>query len=132
MMADLFSDAAADALSRTAPLAARMRPRTLDEFVGQEHAVGPGTALRAAIERDELSSLILYGPAGCGKTSLARVVANTTKAAFREVSAVSSGVADIRRAIDEARRMSATPELTAETSRNAAFVVFATTLARLV
>jgi len=103
MMADLFSDAAADALSRTAPLAARMRPRTLDEFVGQEHAVGPGTALRAAIERDELSSLILYGPAGCGKTSLARVVANTTKAAFREVSAVSSGVADIRRAIDEAR-----------------------------
>lgn len=102
-MADLFSDAAADALSRNAPLAARMRPRTLDEFVGQTHAVGPGTALRAAIVRDELSSLILYGPAGCGKTSLAKVIANTTKAAFCEVSAVSSGVADIRRAIEEAR-----------------------------
>src|SRR5450759_12046 len=103
MMADLFSDAAADALSRTAPLAARMRPRTLDEFVGQEHAVGPGTALRTAIERDELSSLILYGPAGCGKTSLARVVANTTEAEFTEVSAVSSGVADIRKALEAAR-----------------------------
>jgi putative ATPase len=102
-MADLFSDAAADALSRTSPLAARMRPRTLEEFVGQEHVVGPGTALRAAIERDELSSLILYGPAGCGKTSLARVIANTTKAVFTEMSAVTSGVADVRRAIDEAR-----------------------------
>lgn len=102
-MADLFSDATDDLLAREAPLAARMRPRTLDEFVGQEHAVGPGTALRAAIERDELSSLILYGPAGCGKTSLARVIANTTKAAFTEVSAVTSGVADIRKAIEEAR-----------------------------
>jgi putative ATPase len=102
-VADLFSDAADDVLAREAPLAARMRPRTLDEFVGQEHAVGPDTALRAAIERDELSSLILYGPAGCGKTSLARVIANTTKAAFTEVSAVSSGVADIRKALDAAR-----------------------------
>jgi putative ATPase len=80
-----------------------MRPRSLDEFVGQDHAVGPGTALRAAIERDELSSLILYGPAGCGKTSLARVIANTTRSAFTEVSAVSSGVADVRKAIEEAR-----------------------------
>jgi putative ATPase len=102
-VADLFSDAADELLARNAPLAARMRPRTLDEFVGQAHAVGPGTALRAAIERDELNSLILYGPAGCGKTSLARVIANTTKAAFTEVSAVSSGVADIRKAIEEAR-----------------------------
>jgi putative ATPase len=80
-----------------------MRPSSLDEFVGQEPAVGPGTALRSSIERDELSSLILYGPAGCGKTSLARVIANTTKASFTEVSAVSSGVADIRKAIEEAR-----------------------------
>jgi putative ATPase len=102
-VADLFSDAADDLMARNAPLAARMRPRTLDEFVGQERAVGPGTALRAAIERDELSSLILYGPAGCGKTSLARVIANATKASFTEVSAVSSGVADIRKAIDAAR-----------------------------
>lgn len=102
-MTDLFSDAADDLVARNAPLAARMRPRSLDEFVGQEHAVGPGTALRAAIERDDLSSLILYGPAGCGKTSLARVIANATAAAFTEVSAVSSGVADIRKALDQAR-----------------------------
>jgi putative ATPase len=100
---DLFSDAADEALRARAPLAARMRPRTLQEFVGQERVVGEGTPLRRAIERDELSSVILYGPAGCGKTSLARVIANTTEAAFCEVSAVSSGVADLRRAIDEAR-----------------------------
>jgi putative ATPase len=102
-VADLFSDVTDARLAREAPLAARMRPRTLAEFVGQEHAVGQGTALRSAIERDELSSLILYGPAGCGKTSLARVIANTTKAVFTEVSAVSSGVADIRKALDAAR-----------------------------
>jgi len=100
---DLFSDASAADRARGAPLAARMRPRTLEEFVGQGAVVGPGTALRSAIERDEISSLILYGPAGCGKTSLARLIANTTEAAFTEVSAVTSGVADIRRAIDEAR-----------------------------
>ena len=102
-MADLFSAGADEALTRGAPLAARMRPRTLDEFVGQADAVGPGTALRTAIERDELSSLILYGPAGTGKTSLAKVIANTTKSFFAEVSAVTSGVADIRRAMDGAR-----------------------------
>ncbi len=102
-MTDLFSDSADETLARTAPLAARMRPRTLDEFAGQDAAVGPGTGLRAAIERDGVSSLILYGPAGCGKTSLARVIANTTRSAFVEVSAVSSGVADLRRAIDEAK-----------------------------
>jgi len=100
---DLFSDAADEALKSRAPLAARMRPRTLDEFVGQSHAVGPGTALRGAIERDELTSLILYGPAGCGKTSLARVIANATKASFVDVSAVTSGVADLRRAMDAAK-----------------------------
>jgi putative ATPase len=100
---DLFSDAAQEALELRAPLAARMRPRTLDEFVGQSHAVGPGTALRRAIEQDELTSLILYGPAGCGKTSLARLVANATKAAFEEVSAVSSGVADLRKAMGAAK-----------------------------
>jgi len=80
-----------------------MRPRTLDEFVGQSQVVGEGTALRRAIERDELTSLILYGPAGCGKTSLARVIANATSAAFDEVSAVTSGVADIRKAIEAAK-----------------------------
>jgi len=79
-----------------------MRPRTLDEFVGQETAVGPGTWLRRAIERDELTSLILFGPAGTGKTSLARIIAEATEAAFEEVSAVTSGVADIRKAIESA------------------------------
>ncbi len=102
-MDELFSEGAEEALAAGAPLAARMRPRTLDEFVGQPGAVGPGTMFRRAIESDELSSVILYGPAGSGKTSLARIVANVTKAHFAEVSAVSGGVAEIRRAIDNAR-----------------------------
>ena len=102
-MDDLFSQSGDAALAAAAPLAARMRPRTLDEFVGQESVVGPGTALRQAIERDELSSLILYGPAGCGKTSLARIVANLTAARFEELSAVTSGVADVRAVIERAR-----------------------------
>ncbi|MBI5231131.1 MAG: replication-associated recombination protein A [Coriobacteriales bacterium] len=79
-----------------------MRPRTLDEFVGQQGAVGEGTWLRRAIERDALSSVILYGPAGTGKTSLARIVASATKARFVELTAVTSGVADVRKAIEEA------------------------------
>jgi putative ATPase len=98
----LFDDSAKQARDRFAPLAVRMRPRSLDEFVGQEAAVGQGTWLRSAIEADALSSVILYGPAGTGKTSLARIVAAATKAHFEEVSAVSSGVADLRKAIDAA------------------------------
>ncbi|MHB0975866.1 MAG: replication-associated recombination protein A [Candidatus Aquicultorales bacterium] len=88
-----------------APLAYRMRPRTLDDFVGQEHLVGPGTALRQSIEEDNLGSLILYGPAGTGKTSLARVVSETTKAHWEELSAVSAGVADVRKVIERAKHM---------------------------
>jgi len=76
-----------------------MRPRTLDEFVGQDKAVGPGTWLRRAIDADALSSVILYGPAGTGKTSLARIIAAVTQARFEEVSAVTGGVAELRRAI---------------------------------
>ena len=102
-MDDLFSDAAERSLETGAPLAARMRPRTLDEFVGQRDIVGPGTMLRSAIELDALSSLILYGPAGCGKTSLARIIARVTKAYFAELSAVNAGVKDVRAAIDQAR-----------------------------
>lgn len=102
-MDDLFSDAAERSLERGAPLAARMRPRTLDEFVGQRDIVGPGTMLRSAIELDALSSLILYGPAGCGKTSLARIIARVTKAHFTELSAVNAGVKDVRLAIEQAR-----------------------------
>jgi len=85
------------------PLAARMRPRTLDEFVGQSHAVGPGTPLRRMLEKGELPSLILWGPPGVGKTSLAAVIAGCVDAVFTEVSAVTSGVKDVRRIIDEGR-----------------------------
>jgi len=102
-MDDLFSEGAANAVAAGAPLAARMRPRTLDEFVGQADVAGPGTAFRQAIVDDRLSSVILYGPAGSGKTSLARIIAGVTSAHFTEVSAVSSGVKDIRAAIDDAR-----------------------------
>jgi putative ATPase len=86
------------------PLAARMRPRTLHEFVGQEHILGPGRLLRRAIEADQLSSLIFYGPPGTGKTTLAMVVANTTRSHFITINAVLAGVADIRQAIAEARQ----------------------------
>ncbi|MBR2834586.1 MAG: replication-associated recombination protein A [Coriobacteriales bacterium] len=87
-----------------APLAVRMRPVTLDEYVGQEQAVGPGSWLRSAIERDTLSSLILYGPAGTGKTTLARIIAHATRAEFVEVSAVTGTVKDLRREIEAAEQ----------------------------
>lgn len=98
---DLFEANRREQLASRAPLATRMRPRTLDELVGQEHLVGSGTLLRRAIEQDRLSSLILWGPPGSGKTTLARIIANTTKAHFISVSAVTSGVADLRAAIKE-------------------------------
>lgn len=82
---------------KTAPLAWRMRPRDLDEFVGQEHILGPGKMLRRAVEADRVSSVILYGPPGCGKTALAHVIAARTKAVFESINAVTSGVADIRK-----------------------------------
>src|SRR5690606_40261851 len=86
-----------------APLAARMRPRTLDEFVGQEGVIGPGKPLRRMIERDELTSIVLWGPPGTGKTTLASIIASQTERYFSEISAVNSGVADMRKAIEEAR-----------------------------
>lgn len=85
-----------------APLAVRMRPQTLDDLIGQEDALGEGTWLRSAIEADTLSSVILYGPAGTGKTSIAHVIAETTHAHFVEVSAIGGTVADLRREISDA------------------------------
>ncbi len=101
---DLFSARAGEIGLETAPLAARMRPRTLDEFVGQSHVLGPGSALRALIEADELRSVILWGPAGTGKTSLAHIVAGATRSHFEELSATSAGVKDVRAVLDGARR----------------------------
>jgi putative ATPase len=100
---DLFSDAASQRLDRLAPLAQRLRPRTLDELVGQEHVLGERSALRLAIEQDRVPSTILYGPPGSGKTTLARVIANVTGAAFEELSAVSATVAMVRETLARAR-----------------------------
>ncbi len=100
---DLFASAHADQIEREQPLAARMRPRTLDEFVGQQHIVAPGRLLYRAIKADQLSSVIFYGPPGTGKTTLARVIANTTRAHFITINAVLAGVKEIREAIEEAR-----------------------------
>ncbi len=100
---DLFEHARKEQIEQEAPLAARMRPRTLDEFVGQEHIVGPGRLLRRAIQADQLSSVIFYGPPGTGKTTLAAVIANTTRSHFETLNAVLAGVADIRRVTREAQ-----------------------------
>jgi putative ATPase len=85
------------------PLAARMRPRTLDEFLGQEHILGPDSLLRAAIERDELTSIILWGPPGSGKSTLANIIAHHSKARFEPFSAVTSGVPEMRKVIQRAK-----------------------------
>src|SRR5580765_5646695 len=106
---DLFDEAASRRLESTAPLAQRLRPSTLDEFVGQEQVVGPGRALRLAIEADRVPSLVLYGPPGTGKTTLARIVAGVTGAEFEELSAVSATVANVREVLGRAReRLGAT------------------------
>ena len=102
-MDDLFSASTRERSFQNAPLAVRMRPNSLDEYVGQQKAVGKGSWLRAAIEHDVLSSVILYGPAGTGKTTLAHIIANHTKSEFVEVSAVTGTVKDLRRVIDEAK-----------------------------
>ncbi len=102
-MKDLFEHAREEVLKQEAPLAARMRPRDFSEMVGQEHIIGEGRVLRKSIEADQLPSLIFWGPPGSGKTTLAFVIARMTKAHFSPMSAVSAGVADLRRVVGEAR-----------------------------
>jgi putative ATPase len=101
---ELFEEEQKRLTQKNAPLAWRMAPRTLDEFVGQEQLLGKGKLLRREIESDRLSSAIFYGPPGTGKTALARIIANTSQASFQRLNAVTSGVADLRQLIDGARQ----------------------------
>jgi putative ATPase len=101
---DLFAEAAERRLGSRAPLAARLRPHTLDEVVGQRHLVGPGAPLRVLAEADRLGSAILWGPPGSGKTTLANILATTSAKAFVPISAVAAGVKDVRDVLDTARR----------------------------
>src|SRR5262245_15017030 len=100
MADDLFAAAVQERLARQAPLAARLRPRRLDEVVGQDHLLGRGRPLRALIEEDRLSSVLFWGPPGTGKTTLARLIAESTARAFEPLSAVNASVKDVREVIE--------------------------------
>lgn len=102
-MSDLFDEKFNEDMSRNAPLADRMRPKNLNDFVGQEHIVGPSSLLRKAIQNDDIPSIIFWGPPGSGKTTLAKIIAEMTNSNFVEISAVTSGVADLRLIIKEAQ-----------------------------
>ncbi len=96
-------------MNENEPLAFRMRPKTLEEYVGQEHVIGPGKLLYRTIKADRLSSIILFGPPGCGKTSLAKVISETTKYKFYKINAVTAGVSDIKRVVEETRNYMMNP-----------------------
>src|SRR5436190_22045751 len=100
---DLFHDLRRKNLDKAAPLAARMRPRTLEEFAGQQHFLGPGKLLRRMLEADRLSSVIFYGPPGTGKTTLASLIANYSKSHFEQLNASAVGVKEVRKVIDDAK-----------------------------
>ena len=101
---DLFEPMRAENRQGARPLAARMRPRTLDEYVGQEHFLGEGKLLRRMLQADRLNSLIFYGPPGCGKTALVHVIAQQTQSLFRPLNAVSASIKDVREVLAEARK----------------------------
>ena len=96
-------------MNQTEPLAYRIRPKTLEEYVGQEHVIGPGKLLYRTIKADRLSSIILFGPPGCGKTSLAKVISETTKYKFYKINAVTAGVADIKKIVEETKNFMMNP-----------------------
>src|SRR5687767_16012629 len=100
---DLFADSRRKNMQRVAPLAGRMRPRTLEEFVGQQHFLGPGKLLRRMLEADRLTSVIFYGPPGTGKTTLAQLIATYTKSHFEQVNAAGVGVKEVRAILDDAK-----------------------------
>jgi putative ATPase len=107
LMSDLFDHAMQERMKSEAPLAARMRPRTLEEYIGQEHIIGAGKLLRRAIEADRLfASIILWGPPGTGKTTLAQVIANQTRSHFETLSAILAGKSELREVIDRAQERS--------------------------
>src|SRR5437588_2505278 len=100
---DLFRESRQKNLDRVAPLAARMRPRSLEEFVGQHHFLGPGKLLRRMLEADRLTSVIFYGPPGTGKTTLAQIIAHYSKSHFEQVNAAGVGVKEVRAILDAAK-----------------------------